>query len=282
MSPIFVRPVREQLEHDRLIRHSFKRNTSGSPRSLINVGEEQVTPSRSATGTFFPDLVLSDGKKLAGVVEVESGESVNNLEVMAQWVHFAKARVPFHLYVPVHWLRLRPTPVRSPQGACDGSLDLPARRRRLRSRADVARRGGGRCVRPRGRCRNRADAAGEGRGGGADGPCRQAGARARSPDRREASAPAKPGEEARAKPAKAAKPAAEGAGKATRAPAKGGQEAREEGQARLAQEVGPCRSSATPATSAATKARGHARLSVEVARGQAARECSISFDRRRI
>jgi hypothetical protein len=43
-----------------------------------------------------------DGKKLAGVVEVESGESVNNLEAMAQWVHFSRARVPFHLYVPVH------------------------------------------------------------------------------------------------------------------------------------------------------------------------------------
>ena len=34
-------------------------------------------------------------------MEVESGESVNNLEAMAQWVHFSKARVPFHLYVPV-------------------------------------------------------------------------------------------------------------------------------------------------------------------------------------
>jgi pyruvate/2-oxoglutarate dehydrogenase complex dihydrolipoamide acyltransferase (E2) component len=51
--------------------------------------------------TFFPDIMLTDGKKLSGLVEVETGESVNNLEAMAQWVHFAKARVPFHLYVPV-------------------------------------------------------------------------------------------------------------------------------------------------------------------------------------
>ena len=35
------------------------------------------------------------------LVEVETGESVNNLEAMAQWVHFSKARAPFHLYVPV-------------------------------------------------------------------------------------------------------------------------------------------------------------------------------------
>jgi pyruvate/2-oxoglutarate dehydrogenase complex dihydrolipoamide acyltransferase (E2) component len=51
--------------------------------------------------TFFPDIMLTDGKKLTGLVEVETGESVNNLEAMSQWVHFAKARVPFHLYVPV-------------------------------------------------------------------------------------------------------------------------------------------------------------------------------------
>ena len=35
-----------------------------------------------------------------GVVEVETAESVNNLEAMSQWVTFSKLRVPFHLYVP--------------------------------------------------------------------------------------------------------------------------------------------------------------------------------------
>lgn len=100
MSPIFVRPVREQLEHDRLIRHlqtKYKRKLDVA----INVGDEQVAPVKIGALTLFPDLVLTNGKKLAGLVEVESGESVNNLEAMAQWVHFSKARVPFHLYVPV-------------------------------------------------------------------------------------------------------------------------------------------------------------------------------------
>ena len=100
MSPIFVRPVREQLEHDRLIRHlqtKYKRKLDVA----INVGDEQVAPVKIGALTLFPDLVLTTGKKLAGLVEVESGESVNNLEAMAQWVHFSKARVPFHLYVPV-------------------------------------------------------------------------------------------------------------------------------------------------------------------------------------
>jgi hypothetical protein len=100
VSPIFIRPVREQLEHDRLIRHlqaKYKRKFDVA----VNLGEEQAAPVKLGAATFFPDLVLTDGKKLAGLVEVETGESVNNLEAMAQWVHFARARVPFHLYVPV-------------------------------------------------------------------------------------------------------------------------------------------------------------------------------------
>jgi hypothetical protein len=100
VSPIFVRPVREQLEHDRLIRHlalKYKRKFEVA----TNVGDEQLAPLKIGTNTFFPDLVLTDGKKLAGVVEVESAESVNNLEAMAQWVPFSRSRVPFHLYVPV-------------------------------------------------------------------------------------------------------------------------------------------------------------------------------------
>ena len=100
MSPIFVRPVREQLEHDRLIRFlqvRYKRKFEAA----INVGDERAVPVKIGVGTFFPDLVLTAGKKLAGLVEVETGESVNNLEAMAQWTHFSKARVPFHLYVPV-------------------------------------------------------------------------------------------------------------------------------------------------------------------------------------
>ncbi|MEO8070497.1 MAG: hypothetical protein ABI652_03775 [Acidobacteriota bacterium] len=100
MSPIFVRPVREQLEHDRLIRQlviKYKRKFD----VVANVGDEQLAPVKIGKNTFFPDLVLTDGKKLAGVIEIESGESVNNLEAMAQWVHFARSKVPFHLYVPV-------------------------------------------------------------------------------------------------------------------------------------------------------------------------------------
>ena len=115
MSPIFVRPVREQLEHDRLIRFlqaKYKRKLDVA----INVGDERVAPVKIGAGTFFPDLVLTDGKKLAGLVEVETGESVNNLEAMAQWVHFSRARVPFHLYVPVPGYDAARRLVRQPTG----------------------------------------------------------------------------------------------------------------------------------------------------------------------
>lgn len=101
MSPILVRPVREQLEHDRLIRFlqtKYKRKFE----TATNLGDERAAPVKVGSATVFPDLVLTSGRKLAGVVEVESAESVNHLEALAEWVHFGKVRVPFHLYVPVH------------------------------------------------------------------------------------------------------------------------------------------------------------------------------------
>lgn len=104
MSPIYVRPAREQSEHDRLIRHlQAKYQNQKKFDVVVNIdGLEPVTFVKIGPATLTPDLVLTDGKKLAGLVEVETGESVNNLEAMAQWVHFSHARVPFHLYVPVH------------------------------------------------------------------------------------------------------------------------------------------------------------------------------------
>lgn len=102
MSPILVRPVREQLEHDRLIRllqAKLKRKFDPA----INPGAEQNAPVGAGPTAVFPDLVLFSverGRRLQGVIEVETGESVNHLEALAQWTHLAKLRVPFYLYVP--------------------------------------------------------------------------------------------------------------------------------------------------------------------------------------
>jgi hypothetical protein len=102
VSPILVRPVREQLEHDRIIR-ILQAKCRRKYEVGINPGAQQNAAVGSGPTATYPDLVLlsqEHGRRLQGVVEVETGESVNHLEALAQWAHFAKLRAPFHLYVP--------------------------------------------------------------------------------------------------------------------------------------------------------------------------------------
>ena len=94
MSPILVRPVREQLEHDRIIRllHAkFRRKYEAG----MNPGTEQNAPVGTGPSALYPgpraSRPLERGRKLQAVVEVETGESVNHLEALAQWAHFAQA-----------------------------------------------------------------------------------------------------------------------------------------------------------------------------------------------
>jgi hypothetical protein len=42
------------------------------------------------------------GRRLQAVVEVETGESVNHLEALAQWAPLSKLKVDFLLYVPAN------------------------------------------------------------------------------------------------------------------------------------------------------------------------------------
>jgi hypothetical protein len=94
--------VREQLEHDRVIRllqAKYKRKFEVA----INPGNEQTAPVGPGDSPWYPDLVLLSSeraRKLVGVVEVETSESVNHLEAMSQWKTFASLNVQFHLYVP--------------------------------------------------------------------------------------------------------------------------------------------------------------------------------------
>jgi hypothetical protein len=102
VSPILVRPVREQLEHDRLIRllqAKFKRKFDAA----MNPGIEQNAAVGTGPNALYPDLVLLSldrGHRLQVVVEVETGESVNHLEALAEWAHLSKVKAAFHLYVP--------------------------------------------------------------------------------------------------------------------------------------------------------------------------------------
>jgi hypothetical protein len=102
VSPILVRPVREQLEHDRVIR-LLQVRLKRRHDVTANIGEDQSVPVKIGQMVIFPDLVLTAadrGKKLMGTVEVETSESVNHLEARAQWAHLGRAKAPFHLYVP--------------------------------------------------------------------------------------------------------------------------------------------------------------------------------------
>jgi hypothetical protein len=100
---ILIRPVREQFEHDRVIR-ALELSFGEKFVVEVNVGDERRVPIKTGTGQAYPDLILTPkdapGKPFA-LIEVETGESVNNLEAMYQWVLFAKARAQFRLYVPV-------------------------------------------------------------------------------------------------------------------------------------------------------------------------------------
>jgi hypothetical protein len=101
VSPILTRPVREQLEHDRVIRQlqaKYKRKTD----VIINPANEQNQSVTVGELVVFPDLlVFAEGtKRLLITVEVETGESVNPIEARAEWGVYSKLKVPLHLYVP--------------------------------------------------------------------------------------------------------------------------------------------------------------------------------------
>jgi hypothetical protein len=104
LSPILVRPVREQLEHDRVIRQLQKDLTRRKVEVAINPGAEQNVGLGTGSRKEFPDAILfatDKGRKVLAVIEVETGESVNHLEAMAEWAHYARLKAPFHLYVPM-------------------------------------------------------------------------------------------------------------------------------------------------------------------------------------
>ena len=95
MSPILTRPVREQLEHDRVIRQlqaRYKRKNE----VVINPGSEHNESVTVGELVVYPDLLLftEAGRRLLGTVEVETGESVNPIEAREEWGVYSKLKVP--------------------------------------------------------------------------------------------------------------------------------------------------------------------------------------------
>ena len=102
MTPILVRPVREQLEHDRVIR-LLQQRWRRKYLATVNQGSETTAAVVDGDSTLYPDVVLAPLGKPAKpeiVVEVETGESINHLEAMAQWTRLSRLKAAFHLYLP--------------------------------------------------------------------------------------------------------------------------------------------------------------------------------------
>jgi hypothetical protein len=73
LSPILVRPVREQLEHDRVIR-LLQAKLKRKHDVAINIGDDQTAGIKIGAGQMFPDVVLTSQDKahrLEGVIEVD-------------------------------------------------------------------------------------------------------------------------------------------------------------------------------------------------------------------
>ena len=101
VSPILLRPVREQQEHDHVIR-LLQTRLRRRFQIAVNLGEEANQCTLGAR-KLYPDLMLmTDGraKVLRKIVEVETNESINHLEAMAEWLPYGRVRAIFHLYVP--------------------------------------------------------------------------------------------------------------------------------------------------------------------------------------
>ena len=131
MSPILVRPVREQLEHDRVIR-LLQAKLKRKHDVAINVADDQSAAVRVGTGQMFPDLVLSSQDKahrLEGVIEVETGESVNHLEAMAQWAHFGPRPRAVHPLRPLRRRGHRPAALHRERRGGLRAVELPLARR---------------------------------------------------------------------------------------------------------------------------------------------------------
>jgi hypothetical protein len=99
VSPIYTRPIREQLEHDRVIRE-LQARYKRKHEVAINPGAEQNQSVMVGEQVFYPDLVLLNGRRIEGTVEVETAESVHPLEARAEWGVLSRLKVPFHLYIP--------------------------------------------------------------------------------------------------------------------------------------------------------------------------------------
>jgi len=108
VTPILVRPIREQVDHDRVIRQLAGkwRRSRNRYAVAVNVGSSTEAAVKVGGQLLHPDIIVMNtegARRLHALIEVETAESVNHLEAMAQWSRFAKARGALYLYVPANY-----------------------------------------------------------------------------------------------------------------------------------------------------------------------------------
>ena len=95
MSPILVRPVREQLEHDRIIR-LLQDQVSPSLRCRHQPGRGAERRCRRRVlghlSRCRADSRRTGAARSMTIIEVETVESVNHLEALAEWVTFGRLK----------------------------------------------------------------------------------------------------------------------------------------------------------------------------------------------
>ena len=82
--------------------------------AVVSMLASTLAPSRTAAvgsggSAVYPDVVLLSqdrGRKVMAVIEVETVESVNNLEALAEWVPYGRLKSAFHLYVPAQMIEV--------------------------------------------------------------------------------------------------------------------------------------------------------------------------------
>ena len=132
MSPILVRPVREQLEHDRIIRLLQTKNRRKYDAG-INPGSEQNVPVGTGPSVIYPDLVLNVARSRptsAGDRRSRNGRIGQSSRSARRMGPICQNSRALSLVRPLEHGRCRATPVRRKSDYGQRNLELSRHGRR--------------------------------------------------------------------------------------------------------------------------------------------------------
>ena len=126
MSPILVRPSANSSSTTASFACFRRRAGASSTSGSIPERAERAGRHRPGGGLSRPGAVVAGARpRLQAVVEVETGESVNHLEALAEWAHFAQAAGAVSPVRAVRHGRCRPPALRGQPDRRQRDLELP-------------------------------------------------------------------------------------------------------------------------------------------------------------